>query len=111
VKLLDVELVEVISLVVVKDSASFVMLFKVVRRVVLLVLVVTTSFVVVKDICPVAGVCHIININMVLPQNINTYKHIITYIPVVDLLVPRNAVVFISVLSVVDVVVSVETNI
>lgn len=57
-KLLDVEFVEVISLVVVKGSASFVVLFKVVWRVVLLVLVVATSFVV-KVICPVAGVCHI----------------------------------------------------
>lgn len=76
-KLLDVEFVEVISLVVVKGSASFVVLFKVVWRVVLLVLVVATSFVV-KVICPVA---------------------------VVGMLVPRNVGFFISVLSVVDVVV------
>lgn len=81
-KLLDVEFVEVISLVVVKGSASFVVLFKVVWRVVLLVLVVATSFVV-KVICPVA---------------------------VVGMLVPRNVGFFISVLSVVDVVVSVVTG-
>lgn len=72
-KLLDVE--EVISLVVVIDSASFVVLFKVGWLVVLLVLVVTTSFVVVKVKCPVA---------------------------VVGMLVPRTVEIFISVLSVVD---------
>lgn len=70
-KLLDVE--EVISLVVVIDSASFVVLFKVGWLVVLLVLVVTTSFVVVKVICPVAGVCHVINVNVCLPKQ---HQHI-----------------------------------
>lgn len=106
--LLDVEFVEVISLVVVKDTASFVVLFKVVWCVVLLVLFLTTSFVVVKVICPV--VCHIININVVLPKNINTYKHNITYLPVVGMLVPRTVGFFNSVLSMVDVVVSAEAN-
>lgn len=46
----------VVSLVVVIDSVSFLVFIKVGWLVVLLVLFVTTSFVVVKAICPVAVV-------------------------------------------------------
>lgn len=75
-------------MVVVIDSVSFVVLIKVGWLVVLLDLVVTTSFVVVIAICP--GVCHVINVNVGLPkqnQHIQ-YKHNIIYIPVVGELVP-----------------------
>lgn len=63
----------VVSLVVVIDSVSFLVFIKVGWLVVLLVLFVTTSFVVVKAICPVAGVCHAIKVNVGLPRQ---YQHI-----------------------------------
>lgn len=67
VKLLDVEVV--ISLVVVVDFTTFVVHVRVGRLVVvLLVLLVTTSFVVVTAICPVAEVCHAITLNEGLPK-------------------------------------------
>ncbi len=68
--------------VVVIDSVSFVVLIKIVWLVALLDLVVTTSFVVVKVVYPVAGVCHVINVNVGLPKQYQhiLYKHNITYV-------------------------------